>query len=468
MFDAMLRAAPRGRGRRGDEPRRRARVHAQGRRARDDARQPAPRVAGLLPRRRGTARPGPGCCRRARRGPTKPSRSSAMPTGSGASAAPRTSSAAGSRSTAPPSPIVGVGPRGFSGVWLESPVDVWVPLAMQPAVRYSQSFSADGADLARPWLPQAQIWWLHVVVRVPREQVAAAAAAFGSSLSGLAGRDFRVSLAPFGRGFSQLRQRFFAPLLALMVMAALVLLVACANVANVLLARAVEPAARARGADGARRGRGRLLRQLLTESVLLVGMSGAAAVLVGRLGREPAGPRRDVDDRRPTAPGRPRRPPGPGVRSRRRVPVGAGLRRLARVASDARRRRLGAAVGRPGRDRGRSPSHARAGRAASGAVARARDRAPCSSRAPSGSCRTSISAWRASACSRWASIRGSPACRRKTSRRRTRGCSKRWPASPAWTARPWPCAGSGAAVRPRTGSTSKATSLARTSRSPSA
>ena len=66
--------------------------------------------------------------------------------------------------------IVGVGPRGFSGVWLESPADIWVPLTMQPAVKYSQSFSADGADLARPWLPQAQIWWLHVVVRVPREQ----------------------------------------------------------------------------------------------------------------------------------------------------------------------------------------------------------------------------------------------------------------------------------------------------------
>jgi hypothetical protein len=36
--------------------------------------------------------------------------------------------------------IVGVGPRDFAGVWLEAPVDIWVPLTMQPAVKYSQSF----------------------------------------------------------------------------------------------------------------------------------------------------------------------------------------------------------------------------------------------------------------------------------------------------------------------------------------
>lgn len=67
--------------------------------------------------------------------------------------------------------IVGVGPRDFVGVWLETPVDVWVPLTAQPLVKYAQSFSADGADLSRPWLPQSKISWLHVVARVPPDQV---------------------------------------------------------------------------------------------------------------------------------------------------------------------------------------------------------------------------------------------------------------------------------------------------------
>ncbi len=178
--------------------------------------------------------------------------------------------------------IVGVGPRDFVGVWLETPVDIWIPLTLQPAVQYTQSFTADGADFSQPWLAQSQIWWLHVIARVPPGQTAATAGTFNASLSTLAGRDAGIVLQPFARGFSRFRQQFSTPLLVLMVMASLVLLTACANVANLLLARAVgrQRELAVRMAIGA--GRARLLHQLLAESALLVAMAGVAAVLFAR------------------------------------------------------------------------------------------------------------------------------------------------------------------------------------------
>ena len=186
-----------------------------------------------------------------------------------------------------PLTVVGVAPREFFGVAVGNAADIWAPLALQPIL-----------NPTRIWLDKPNNNFLTLIGRLKQgASMTAAAEALTPIMHDIdltrAGkhvppqfeslvRKSRMTLTPATYGISRLRARFSQPLRIVFCMVGIALLLGCVNILNLQLARSSERRRElaVRLAVGA--GRGRLVRQLLVESLLVTSVAAAIGVALSQ------------------------------------------------------------------------------------------------------------------------------------------------------------------------------------------
>ncbi len=183
--------------------------------------------------------------------------------------------------------IVGVNPPGFTGAKsVQQSPDIFIPLSMQPVVDPKGENSL---------IEDQEMWWLNSIGRIapgiPDTQAQAALgaafqAAVRATLPLKTGDSLpRLVLSDGSRGMHPTDNLFRKPLYVLLTMTGFVLLLACVNIANLMLARGAhrQREMSVRLALGA--GRRRILRQMLTESLMLSLLGGISGMFLAYLGR---------------------------------------------------------------------------------------------------------------------------------------------------------------------------------------
>jgi predicted permease len=191
---------------------------------------------------------------------------------------------------AKPFTVIGIAPPGFFGDRVtDDPPNFWMPVTSEPYVRGEGSSILHHAD--SNWLyplgrvrPGANIGSLQAKLSIALRQWLSTRPVYTANGGSAIIPKQHVILAPAGGGIQTLQMHTGEGLKMLMILSAVVLLIACANIANLMMARAT-----ARRADVAIRmalgaGRSRLIRQILTESVLLSCIGGLAGLAVAYAG----------------------------------------------------------------------------------------------------------------------------------------------------------------------------------------